>query len=130
MERITLTRQQADSLIMHAGRCSPAEACAILIGSGESVTEVFLADNADGSPVSFSIPPEQLIAAYGRAEDMGLGVIGVFHSHPESDAVPSEKDRRFMLANPVTWVIYSGVRREFRAYDAGSDMREIPVEVV
>ena len=36
-----------------------------------------------------------------------IEVIGIFHSHPNSDAFPSKTDKKFMQSNPVVWIIYS-----------------------
>ena len=38
--------------------------------------------NMDESPVTFSIEPAELLHAYNLAENKGLEVIGIFHSHP------------------------------------------------
>lgn len=128
MERIVLTREQIDALVGHAKSEMPNEACAILFGTGETVSDVFLARNADESPAEFTIPDEQLIEAYGMAESAGVDVIGIFHSHPDSEAVPSETDRRFMQVNPVAWVIYSGATGQMRGYVLDPDISEIAVE--
>jgi len=57
-----------------------------------------------------------------------MEVIGIFHSHPESEAYPSNTDRKFMQSNPVVWVIYSGINKNFRAYVLESEIVEIPIE--
>jgi len=33
-----------------------------------------------------------------------------------------------MQSNPVAWVIYSGINKNFRAYVLESDIIEIPIE--
>ncbi len=62
------------------------------------------------------------------AEEKNLDVIAIFHSHPSSDAIPSNTDRKFMETNPVVWIIYSGVTEEFRAYVLDSEVKEIPIQ--
>ncbi len=120
-------------LLDHANRCSPQESCAILYGEVDGggravVSDVFLARNEEESSTSFAVSGEELIEAYQRAQRDGVQVVGVFHSHPGSEARPSEKDVRFMEINPVAWVIYSGTDLEFRAfvYD-GAGPREIGI---
>lgn len=127
MQRIVLSDADRAELIGHARRCEPDESCAILIGRGERVARVFLTDNADASPSSFSVPEQQLIDAYAAAGREGADVVGIFHSHPDSEAYPSGKDERFMEANPVAWVIYSGASGDLRAYVLGPGITEIPV---
>lgn len=95
----------------HAYARLPEEACAILGGIADAdmhiVREVMVLENVDHSPVSFSMSGTQLIRAYGHAAHLGIDVIGVFHSHPGSAAVPSLKDQRYMEINDVIWLIYS-----------------------
>jgi proteasome lid subunit RPN8/RPN11 len=61
------------------------------------------------------------------AGDKGLEVIGIFHSHPDSDPYPSATDKKFMEINPVAWVIFSVMTKEFKAYMLESELITIPV---
>ena len=45
----------------------------------------------------YMIEPEEMIRAEIKAEDLGLDIIGVFHSHPNHPAIPSEFDRERAL---------------------------------
>ena len=129
MQKITISGPDRRALVDHAERGRPNESCALLFGRGGRVSRIFLARNAEESPTGFTIPNSQLIEAYGEAEDSGLEVVGIFHSHPGSAAYPSETDERFMRSNPVAWVIYSGTDGGLRAYVlAESGVREIRVE--
>ena len=69
-----------------------------------------------------------MIQGYKIAEEKKVEVIGIFHSHPNSDAYPSNTDKKFMQSNPVAWIIYSGVNQDFRAFLLESDIIEIPIE--
>lgn len=111
----------------HARRSSPHEACAVLLGRGRRVARAELAENADASGASFSIRPERLLEIYGAAEGRGEEVVGIFHSHPASAARPSATDERYMAANAVPWVIYSGVDGAFAAYEAAGGVREVGI---
>ena len=57
-----------------------------------------------------------------------MEVVGIFHSHPNSEAYPSSTDKKFMYSNPVVWVIYSGISNEFKAYVLESNVLEILIE--
>ena len=104
-------------LIAHADAKAPHEACALLLGTGSTVRDVILTDNASSEPTKFfTISTGQLLEAYKTAQKKGLEVIGVFHSHPTSEARPSMTDIKFMSMNPVTWIIYSGTDRNMLAY--------------
>ena len=59
---------------------------------------------------------------------MHLELVGVFHSHPNSDATPSDTDKKFMQNNPVPWIIFSGVTNDLIAYMLDTDVIEIPIK--
>ena len=132
MEKIILPERHKKTLADHAGSKMPNESCAILFGSTgggrTAVSDVFLTENVDESPRSFAVPSGELIRAYGVAEEKKTCVVGIFHSHPDSEAYPSGTDMEFMRINPVVWVIYSGVDGGFRAFVLDGGVREIQVE--
>jgi proteasome lid subunit RPN8/RPN11 len=131
---LTITKNQKQALIEHAKKHAPNESCALLFGKEDSdtytVKEVFFASNADRSPINFTIPNEELLKGYQEAESKNLDVIGIFHSHPHSKAVPSATDRKFMEVNPVVWVIFSNEFGGFEAYILESEIRSVPIRTV
>jgi len=129
LQKIILSQSDKKILTEHAENEEPNESCAILFGKDSLVSEVFLTKNIEESPLNFTISNEQLIEGYKIAEEKRVEVIGVFHSHPNSDAYPSNTDKKFMQSNPVAWVIYSGINKNFKAYFPESDIIEIPIEI-
>ena len=113
---------------MYSENQKPNESCAILFGKKDQVSDLFLVENIEESPINFTISNDQLIEGYKIAEEKELDVIGIFHSHPDSDAFPSNTDKKFMQSNPVVWMIYSGINKNFRAFVLESDIIEIPIE--
>lgn len=128
LQKIILSTSDKKILTEHAENEKPNESCAILFGKDDTVSEVFLTKNIEESPVNFTISNEQLIEGYKIAEEKKVDVIGIFHSHPNSEAYPSNTDKKFMQSNPVAWVIYSGANKDFRAYLLESEIKEIPIE--
>ena len=128
MQKIRLTESDKKVLSEHSENQKPNEACAILFGKDSQVLDLFLTENIDESPVNFTISNDQLIEAYKIAEEKQLEVIGIFHSHPNSDAFPSNTDMKFMQSNPVVWIIYSGINKNFRAFILESNIVEISIE--
>ena len=128
LQKIILSQSDKKILTEHAENEKPNESCAILFGKDNHVSEVFLTKNIEESPVNFTISNEQLIEGYKIAEEKKVEVIGIFHSHPDSEAYPSNTDKKFMQSNPVAWVIYSGVNKDFKAYLLESEIIEIPIE--
>ncbi|MGI0040437.1 MAG: Mov34/MPN/PAD-1 family protein [Nitrosopumilaceae archaeon] len=119
-QAILISKDQIDILSEHAKKASPNESCAILFGKIEKnhymVKDVFLTMNIENSPVNFTISNDELIKGYQEAEKRKLDVVGIFHSHPDSEAYPSVTDQKFMEINPVPWVIFSNKSEQFRAY--------------
>ena len=128
MQKITLSDTDKKILSEYSENQKPNESCAILFGKNDKVLDLFLTENIEKSPVNFTISNKQLIEGYKIAEEKEMEVIGIFHSHPDSDAFPSNTDKKFMQSNPVAWVIYSGINKNFRAYLLEIDIVEIPIE--
>ena len=132
MKCIVLTQKEKDKLITHAIEQQPNESCAMLFGEkiddAWNVKEVFLTKNIDKSQTNFTISPEELLKGYQFAEKMHLELVGVFHSHPNSDTTPSDTDKKFMQNNPVPWIIFSGVTKKLTVYMLDSDVTEIPIK--
>ena len=132
MEFVVLAQKEKDKLIAHAIEQQPSESCAMLfgekVGDDWNVKEVFLTQNMDNSQTNFTISPEELLKGYQIAQKNQLEVVGVFHSHPNSDAIPSNIDKKFMQNNPVPWIIFSGVNNNLKAYLLDSDIIEIPIK--
>ena len=132
MKCIVLTQKEKDKLITHAIEQQPNESCAMLFGEkiddAWNVKEVFLTKNIDKSQTNFTISPEELLKGYQFAEKMHLELVGVFHSHPNSDTTPSDTDKKFMQNNPVPWIIFSVVTKKLTAYMLDSDVTEIPIK--
>jgi len=128
LQKIKISNSHKKILTEHAENEKPNESCAILFGKEDTVSDIFLTKNIEESPVNFTISNEQLIEGYKIAEDKQLDVIGIFHSHPNSEAYPSNTDKKFMHSNPVVWIIYSGANKDFKAFFLESCILEIPIE--
>lgn len=129
--KVILTESQRNILSKQAIEQVPNESCALLFGKTENdqlvVKDLFLTENTEKSPVNFTISNEQLIQGYQEAEEKKLEVIGIFHSHPNSEPYPSNTDKKFMKINPVVWVIFSCLSKNFQAYTVDSEIIEIPI---
>lgn len=128
MQKIKLSQTDKKILSEYSENQKPNESCALLFGKDNTVMDLFLTENIEKSSVNFTISNKQLIEGYKIAEEKNMEVIGIFHSHPDSEAYPSNTDKKFMQSNPVVWVIYSGINKNFRAYFLESEIAEIPIE--
>jgi proteasome lid subunit RPN8/RPN11 len=108
----------------YAERIYPEECCGLLLGQRcgdvKSLIEVLPTENSWDDEVAdafqaiegsaqlesskrsrFSIAPVVMLKAQKDARDRNLDIIGIFHSHPDHPAVPSEFDRA------IAWQQYS-----------------------
>ena len=82
----------------HVEKAYPEEGAGFLIGEAGKVKEILALSNSreDGARHNrFLFTPEDYLQAELKAESLGLSLIGVFHSHPDSPNVPSEYDREW-----------------------------------
>jgi len=130
---ILLSKDHINILAKHAKEAVPNESCAILFGKIEQdyfrVKDIFLTKNIENSPVNFTISNDELIKGYQEAEKRKLVVVGIFHSHPDSEAYPSVTDQKFMEINPVPWVIFSNKSEQFKAYVFESKVKPFDLSV-
>ncbi|HEV8347261.1 MAG TPA: M67 family metallopeptidase [Vicinamibacterales bacterium] len=90
---IRLSNSCVAAIVAHARAEAPRECCGMLVGSGVIVNEAAAARNIAMKPTRFLIDPQDHVDAIRRARQRGLDVLGFYHSHPHSSAVPSETDR-------------------------------------
>ena len=130
-KKIIISNLFRENLVQHANKQEPYEACAILLGKTNEetweTTEIFLTENMDKSEINLTVSNEQLLEGYTKAEEKGLSVVGIFHSHPKSEPSPSNTDIEFMKGNPVPWVIYSGLTNDMKAYLLESEVIQIQI---
>ena len=92
---LTITPAQRDTMIATCIRALPDEGCGLLLGTPPGVVvDVVPSANVAASAKVYEIDPKVLLRTFRRADDEGLDVIGVFHSHTHSPAYPSPTDIR------------------------------------
>jgi proteasome lid subunit RPN8/RPN11 len=100
-----LDERLRDAMIATCIRALPDEGCGLLLGARGAerslVHDVIPSENVLHSAKVYEIDSKVLLRAYRRAEDEGLEVLGVFHSHTHSEAYPSPTD--IAQAPDPTW---------------------------
>ena len=92
---LTLSIDHRNAMVATCIRTLPNEGCGLLLGTSEGVVvDVVPSPNVADSAKVYEIDPKVLLRTYRRADDEGLEVIGVFHSHTHSPAYPSPTDVR------------------------------------
>jgi len=82
----------------HVEKAYPEEGAGFLIGEASEVRQIIALSNAreeEARHNRFLFTPEDYLQAELKAENIGLSLIGVFHSHPDCPNIPSEYDREW-----------------------------------
>src|SRR3546814_4342172 len=89
-----LTRRTWMEMVGHAYDVLPDEACGLLAGppGTDRCTAFYPCRNAAESSRVYTIDPKDHLRADRHAEDLGLEINGVMHSHTHTDAYPSPTD--------------------------------------
>ncbi len=97
---VQLTPEHMSAIVQHLQAAYPSEGCGLLVGhytdGHKTVEQVWPVENARGPEAQhnrYLIPPDTLFKQQRAAERMGLDIVGIFHSHPDHPARPSEFDR-------------------------------------
>jgi [CysO sulfur-carrier protein]-S-L-cysteine hydrolase len=110
----------------------PLEACGLLVGTTNRITRFVPCANVAASARVYSIDPLEHLRAERAAEDEGLEIIGVVHSHTHSEPYPSRTDVAQAPDPGWHYVIVSFKREapEVRSYRiVDGDINEEPVAV-
>jgi proteasome lid subunit RPN8/RPN11 len=89
---VTCRPQVLAAAIAHAREASPGECCGVLLGRDGEVVEAVRVRNLSDSRTRYLLDPAGHLAAQRDGRARGVDVLGFYHSHPHSPAVPSETD--------------------------------------
>jgi len=90
---------------------------------------MILTKNMDNSEINFTISPEQELEVDAIAKKKNMEIVCVFHSHPNSDAIPSNTDKKFMSVNPFPWIIYSCETDEMNCFILkNKNVEQLPIK--
>jgi proteasome lid subunit RPN8/RPN11 len=96
---IRIYQKQLEEIREHGVSDYPYECCGLLLGrfgsEGKIVSETYPISNAREESAKrnrFLITPEELMRGERYARGNDLEVVGFYHSHPDSPAVPSQYD--------------------------------------
>jgi len=119
VKRLCVSQEHLDQSRKAAQDAHPNEACGLLFGYEKDdslvAVEFKVLPNIDHSAVRFSIDPSSLYESLVEAEEGGLVLIAIFHSHL-TGAYPSETDKKFMELWPIPWLILSTTSNRFGAF--------------
>lgn len=101
------------ALIGQAYDCYPEEACGLLAGrSGtDRADRYYPCTNTTHSGKVYTIEPREHLRAERDAEDAGMEIIGVVHSHTHTEPYPSVTDIN-QAPDPAWHYVIVGLKRE------------------
>ena len=137
---IALDPQQEDEIRRHGEEEYPHECCGLLMGrfnedGHKRVFEVHPVSNAreeDARHNRSLILPDEYIRGERRARQLGLEVIGNYHSHPDQQAVPSpfDLDHAWPTWSYLIVSVREGRARDLRAWEMRSDRSRFDEEEI
>ena len=123
---IEIPRAVCDDIVRHAHEALPNECCGLLLGQGTRIDEAVRTPNLKASPSAYLIDPAAHFATLRRVRAEGRQIVGAYHSHTHSPAIPSASDLRESHYPEFVHVIASldGDAADLRAYRIGGDRYE------
>ena len=139
----------------HAESTYPDECCGLLLGKiaqdSKTLVEVIATENVwsaeavenfsrieAASDLSYTqrshyaIAPEIMLKAQKSARDRQLNIIGIYHSHPDHPAIPSEFDTVYAWYN-YSYIIVSvqqGKASDLKSWSVDNDHQFQPEEII
>ena len=95
---LSISKELLERIVDHVQLAYPEEGAGFLLGDGGEVREIFPLPNAregEARHNRYLITPEDYMKAEMKAAELGVVLIGVFHSHPDCPNIPSEYDREW-----------------------------------
>jgi proteasome lid subunit RPN8/RPN11 len=121
-------------LLAEARQTPHQECCGFLAGRDGVITKILPAANALASPTSFEIAPMELFRLVREMRAEELEHLGIYHSHPAGENVPSPRDRERAFYPDVAYFIVSpriDIQDGIRAFSIREgNVAEITVEVM
>lgn len=95
------------AIIEHARREAPNECCGLLVGDRGAIVEAVATRNECASPTRYRVDAREHFALIRRLRGSQRTIVGAYHSHPASAAVPSPTDVAEAWETEFLYVIVS-----------------------
>lgn len=126
-----LTTGASEEIARHGERGYPNEICGLLLGKEQNgrrlISALMPVENRFQSEEQYHrylITPDDMFRAEQLARQSRLDVLGVYHSHPDEEARPSEYDRDHAAWTTWSYIIVpvrGGEAREMRGWRLRED---------
>jgi len=129
---LKISQSLLDEVIAHCLGHYPKEACGILAGQAETVSQVYPMTNVEDSPIGYAMDPKEQLQTEKQMRQRHQQMLGIYHSHTATDAYPSSVDVGLAVSPDVSYVVVSLKDRghpDFKSYRIDGS-RILPEEVV
>jgi proteasome lid subunit RPN8/RPN11 len=136
---VRIAARLIDEIRAHAERHYPEEGAGLLLGSLEgderTVRSVLPLDNSFEPPERgrrYQIDPSDMLKAEQLADQRGMSVVGVFHSHPDHPPTPSRFDEQWAVPwySYLITTVHQGTAGKTRAWRMDSDQQHMVEETL
>jgi len=108
LKALTLPRDLYDRIVADARHTPDVEICGLLAGRGSYCTAAYPVLNVSPTPaVAFYMDPQSQIDALLAMDTDGETLLGIYHSHPRTPALPSARDAAGAAYPGVAYLIIS-----------------------
>jgi len=104
---LKIHRSVVKAIIEHCKHELPFEACGYLASKNDVVVRHYALNNIDSAADHFTMDPKEQFAAIKEMRTRRLELTGVYHSHPNTPARPSEEDIRLAYDPDISYIILS-----------------------
>ena len=94
MATVQIQKEILEAIVRHAELEAPRECCGLLMGEDEIITHHQPMKNVLESTVRYAMDARELFQFFKNLRAANQKHLGIYHSHPLSDAYPSETDVR------------------------------------
>ena len=108
---IQLNPEMWELMKSHAQQGLPEEVCGVITGHSDQehyrAVKIYPITNILHSTHRFRMDPHEQLQAFNELEEMGLELIGIYHSHPKGPAFPSDIDLEEAYYPECAYLIWS-----------------------
>ncbi|MGH9406192.1 MAG: Mov34/MPN/PAD-1 family protein [Terriglobia bacterium] len=119
LRQVTVSETALAAMREHAASDLPRECCGLLAGREGAITHWVRISNSLASEREFFMDPSELIRALRSFRELGLGHLGIYHSHPSGASFPSRRDVEMAFYPSIAYFIISPAsapKRQVRAF--------------
>lgn len=124
MDKLILSVEYWQEMLLHVQMCLPEEACGLLAGTGSRVEKVYPVTNEYHSKDRFRMNAQEQVSAMVDIDGHDWEMLAIYHSHPQGPGYPSPTDRNEFFYPGSLYLIWYPIAgkwqcRAYRIDDCG-----------